>query len=98
MEAGQYHLSGEYYDANRNIHRAFVEATGNEHLLDVFDGMWNRGISMVTFSTMNEANLKTTIMGHEELLNVIEQGNPAAARQAMREHISSGLELQLQTI
>jgi DNA-binding GntR family transcriptional regulator len=40
----------EHFHANRTIHRTIVAQTGNGVLLDMFDSIWNRGISIRSFS------------------------------------------------
>ena len=40
----------EHFHANRTIHRTIVAQTGNGILLDMFDSIWNRGISIRSFS------------------------------------------------
>jgi DNA-binding GntR family transcriptional regulator len=87
-----------YYDANQRIHRSFVSATNNAYLLAMFEGIWNRSFSIIVFHTMTDQNLKASNAGHQELLDVIEARDPVAARNAMRVHISAGLDLQLQTV
>ena len=39
-----------YFNANRTVHRAIVEASDNRFLLEVFDNLWNRGSSFTLFS------------------------------------------------
>ncbi|MGB0505968.1 MAG: GntR family transcriptional regulator [Pikeienuella sp.] len=97
-ENGLHVTAREYYNANQRIHRSFVKAAGNAYLLTMFDGIWNRSISMIVFNTMTEESLKVSNTGHIALLEVIETGDPVAARGAMRAHINAGLNLQLQTV
>ena len=87
-----------YYNANRLIHRAFVEATENQYLLEMFDGMWNRSLSFGTFRTMGEDQLRSTLEGHLDLLAEIRSGNPQRAERAMKDHIVDGMELQLRAL
>lgn len=87
-----------YYNANRLIHRAFVEATENQYLLEMFDGMWNRSLSFGTFRTMGEDHLRATLEGHLDLLAEIRSGNPERAERAMKAHIVDGMELQLRAL
>lgn len=87
-----------YYTANRQIHRAFVEATGNHHLLEMFDAMWNRSLSFQAFRLMKPAQLDLTLTGHLSLLDNIRSGDPVAANRAMIAHIRDGMQLQLSAL
>lgn len=98
QEAGSYTTSQEYYDSNRIIHRTFVETVRNPYLLAMFDGIWNRSMSMVIFSTMSDGHLRASNKGHEALVDVVESRNPIEARKATRLHIKDGCELQLQAL
>lgn len=87
-----------YYNANRLIHRAFVAATGNQYLLEMFDAMWNRSLSISAFRQLKQHQLRATLTGHLPLLDVIGTKDPLAAERAMKAHIADGLELQLQAM
>ena len=39
------------FAANRLVHRAVVEATGNDLLLDLFDGIWTRATALRVYSS-----------------------------------------------
>lgn len=87
-----------YYNANRLIHRAFVSATRNQYLLDMFDAMWNRSLSFGTFRTMGADQLEATLVGHMDLLAEVRNGDAARAEHAMREHIQHGMQLQFSAL
>ncbi|MCZ4271253.1 GntR family transcriptional regulator [Maritalea porphyrae] len=87
--------AADFYDANKNIHRAFVERTNNRYLLDMFDQMWNRGFSFHLFATIKEHELEKSLGEHQALCDALKAGDPAAAEMAMRAHINDGLDLQL---
>jgi len=89
-------LLGQYpLETNRTMHRAFVKATGNMFLLENFDGIWNRGISIQTFKTLDPPRLAKSLQGHMALCDAIETGNFDIAQKTMHEHIAEGCELQL---
>ena len=88
----------QYYAANRQIHRAFVEATGNHHLLEMFDAMWNRSLSFQTFRLMKQPQLDLTLTGHLALLEAIRARDPRRAAEAMSTHIRDGMQLQLSVL
>lgn len=48
-----------YYNANRSIHRSFIELTGNPYLLDIFDNIWNRGTSFRLFAAIEKLDLSS---------------------------------------
>jgi DNA-binding GntR family transcriptional regulator len=87
-----------YFNANRNIHRAIVEATGNVYLLEMFDGMWNRSLSFQMFAEIGNIDLAKSLGEHMQLCEAIRTGDANHAVASMREHISSGLDLQLEGI
>lgn len=87
-----------YYEANRITHRAFVEATGNSYLLESFDALWNRSISMFNFQTLDKPRLAASLVGHMVLCDAIASGNFEQAQNVMHQHIAEGCLLQLSTI
>jgi DNA-binding GntR family transcriptional regulator len=84
-----------YYDANKRIHRAFVERTDNKFLLDMFDQLWNRGLSLHLFATFSTDELGASLGDHHQLCTIMQAGDPEMAAAAMRSHIEDGLQLQL---
>lgn len=95
IEAAKYETIPQYYAANREIHRAFVVATGNKYLLEMFDGMWNRSLSFGVFRLMGPDRLPLTLTGHLPLLDAITANDPDRAHRAMCIHITQGQQLQL---
>lgn len=87
-----------YFNANRNIHRAIVEATGNRYLLEMFDGIWNRSLSFQLFAEIGNIDLAKSLGEHTKLCKAIRTGDANHAVATMREHISAGLALQLEGI
>ncbi len=86
-----------YFGANKAIHRAFVEASGNRFLLDFFDNIWSRGTSLTLFATIKNQSLSKSLGDHLTLVDAIETGDATHASEVMIEHINSGLELQRST-
>ncbi len=97
-EAKSHQDDHAYYNANREIHRAFVLANDNHYLLEMFDAMWNRSLSFGTFRLLGADSLRTTLKGHLELLDEIRRGDKTRAEAAMRNHIAQGMELQLKAL
>lgn len=85
----------QLFETNRDIHRAFVETTGNAFLIDMFDSLWNRSTSYQVFSDLNVAALADITSHHLPLIDAIESDSADIAMQAFEEHILAGLELQL---
>lgn len=86
-----------YFNANKAIHRSFVEATKNRFMLDFFDNIWSRGSSFTLFATISTQSLAKSLGDHMSLVDAIEQGDSCRAAEAMIEHIRDGLELQQST-
>ena len=81
----------EHFHANRNIHRTIVAQTGNGILLDMFDSIWNRGISIRSFSAYRIPDDTDNREQHLELLDQIKLGPMVEAENAMVAHIREGL-------
>ena len=87
-----------YFNANRTVHRAIVEASDNRFLLEFFDNLWNRGSSFTLFATLEETSLEKSLGDHMALAEAIEIGDPAHAGEAIIKHISDGFELQIEAL
>jgi DNA-binding GntR family transcriptional regulator len=85
----------EEFIANKDIHRLVVEQVGNPALLDMFDNIWNRGISLWLFAATrgDEASVQPEV--HVDLYNVIATGTPEEAHTEMIRHVRAGLSLHL---
>jgi DNA-binding GntR family transcriptional regulator len=83
----------ESFDANRRLHRTIVAATGNNYLVDSFDAIWNRGMTVVIYRDFSSAYpYEGFVPEHRELLATLETVTPESARDAMIAHICSGLD------
>lgn len=87
--------ASDYYDANKNIHRAFIVRTSNQYLLEMFDQMWSRGFSFHLFAAISKNEMVKSLGSHMMLCDVMRNGDALAAESAMRSHIQDGLEMQL---
>lgn len=87
-----------YFNANRNIHRKFVELSGNRYLLDMFDNIWNRGVSYNLFAAIASVDLAKSLGDHLRLVEAIESGNPTVAMEAIVDHIAHGFDLQIEAL
>ena len=88
----------DYFHANKRIHRAIVEETGNRYMMEQFDGIWNRSISFRLFAAIDTVNLTKSLAEHHVLLDAIKSGTPDQAQRAMILHIRDGLDLQLKAL
>ncbi len=77
---------------NRDIHRTIVEQTGNTTLMEMFDSIWGRAVSLRLFAATlaNQGPPDPDI--HQFLLDVIATGTPEASQRAMIDHVREGLE------
>ncbi len=81
------------FDANRRFHRGIVEATGNAYLVDMFDAIWNRSRTALTYRDFMEANPNEDFVPeHEALIAALDGVTADKARAAMVDHIASGLD------
>ena len=84
-----------YFEANRNIHRRFIELTDNRYLLEMFDMTWGKAMAFQLFATFENVDITQSLGDHMSLVDTIETGDKAAALEAIVDHIQDGFELQL---
>ncbi|MDN5881572.1 MAG: GntR family transcriptional regulator [Nitrosospira sp.] len=87
-----------YFEANRSIHRCFVELSNNRYLLEMFDGVWNKGSSYNLFAVIEKVNLEESLGDHMRLVDAIESNDPDFAQRVLADHIRDGLDLQLKGV
>lgn len=80
------------YQANRAVHRAFVEVLDNPILLESFDLIWTRAVAQQGFAQFvrHTAPRPSLREEHKPLLDAVRRG-PDAAHAAVIEHIRAGL-------
>jgi len=85
------------YEANRLAHRAIVEATGNDYLVELFDDIWGRGIALRIYADLwtAENEHRPVMENHMEVLEALRSGDGDRAAKVMIEHIGTGLDQQL---
>jgi DNA-binding GntR family transcriptional regulator len=81
------------FQANRLAHRAVVEAAGNPFLLDAFDDLWGRSVTLQAWgdyyaSGHTEIDLVTD---HAEVLAALRSEDPDRAATVMVDHVRGGL-------
>ena len=84
-----------YFKANRNIHRRFIELTGNRFLLEMLNVTWGKAMAIHLFGSIPKADLSKSLGSHMELVDVIETGDKTEALEAITRHIQDGFELQI---
>ena len=84
-----------YFEANRNIHRKFIELTDNRYLLDMFDMTWGKAMAFQLFATFENVDITKSLGDHLSLVDAIETGDKTVALEAFIDHINDGFNLQL---
>ena len=84
-----------YFEANRKIHRKFVELTKNRYLVDMFDTIWGKAMVFPLFATIEHIDLAKSLGDHSNLVEVIAAGNKTKALEVFTKHIQDGFDLQL---
>ncbi len=95
-EAVSENTARAYFEANRNIHRAFVEVAGNRFLLDMFDMIWGKAMAFCLFAEIENVDLKKSLGDHMQLVDVIESGDKTATLEKFIDHIQDGFDLQME--
>lgn len=88
----------DYFDANRNIHRKFVELAGNRFLLDMFDMIWGKAMAFHLFAAIEKIDLSKSLGDHMQLVEVLESGDRSAALESFTAHIQDGFDLQMEAL
>lgn len=85
-----------YFDANRAIHRKFVEMAGNRFLLEMFDMIWGKAMAFHLFAAIENVDLDKSLGDHMALVDVVEKGDKGLALETFTDHIQSGFDLQME--
>jgi DNA-binding GntR family transcriptional regulator len=83
------------FRVNRTIHRTIVEQTNNPMLLDMFDRVWGRGVSLWLFAATRSDQGPLEPVQHQDLFATLSTADPDTAQRAMIDHIRDGLDRQL---
>lgn len=84
-----------YFEANRNIHRAFVEMAANRFLLEMFEMIWGKAMAFHLFAAIENVDLDASLGNHMALVDVIEGGDRTEALEVFTAHIQDGFDLQM---
>ena len=85
-----------YFEANRNIHMAFVARANNRFLMDMFNMIWGKALVFPLFATIENVDLEQSLGDHMKLVDVIESGDRTAALELFTDHIQDGFNLQIE--
>ena len=88
----------DYFEANRNIHRRFVELANNRYLLEMFDMTWGKAMAFQIFAQIENVDLSKSLGDHMALVDVIETGDKVEALEVFIQHIQDGFDLQMEGI
>jgi len=81
------------FQANRLAHRAVVEASGNSFLLEVFDDLWGRSVTLQAwgdyYASVHDAI--DLVTDHADVLAALRSGDPDRAAREMVAHVREGL-------
>lgn len=85
--------------SDRDFHLAIARATRNAAIFNVVEQLWDLRASSPEAALLHEkartANVKPVVNEHAAVLEALRQRNPAAARAAMRAHLSAVLDALL---
>ena len=85
-----------YFEANRNIHMAFVARANNRFLMDMFNMIWGKALVFPLFATIENVQLEKSLGDHMQLVDVIAAGDKTEALEVFTAHIQDGFDLQLE--
>ena len=87
-----------YFEANRTIHRSFVELARNRFLLEMFDMIWGKAMAFHLFAAIEKVDLSKSLGDHMSLVDAIERGDKGATLELFIAHIQNGFELQIEAL
>lgn len=85
-----------YFEANRNIHMAFVQQANNRFLMDMFNMIWGKALVFPLFATIENVELEKSLGDHMQLVDVIASGDKTEALEVFTDHIQDGFNLQIE--
>lgn len=78
----------DYYEADREFHRAIVAGTKNRFLLHAYDALGGHVQRFRLFSGRGVTDSEETVAEHNEIRRAIAEGDSQAADAAMRDHLT----------
>lgn len=86
----------DYFEANRNIHRKFVELADNRFLLEMFDMIWGKAMAFHLFAAIENVDLSKSLGDHMTLVDSVASGDKGEALEVFTLHIQNGFDLQIE--
>lgn len=85
----------DVYRANRAVHRSVIEATGNRHMVEMFDLVWSSGLTSQVWADLiaHGFSPKVLVSDHAPLLDAMRSGSASRAAKAATSHIREGRKL-----
>jgi DNA-binding GntR family transcriptional regulator len=82
----------EWFEANREFHRLLVMACGNQIVLEVLDGLWDRqsAITMLATYTTEHSAVEHLNSEHRAMLDAFRLGRVELAQALIKAHIRDG--------
>lgn len=87
-----------YFEANRNIHRAFVERANNRFLMEMFNMIWGKALVFPLFAKIENVEIEKSLGDHMHLVDVIAKGDKTEVLEVFTDHIQDGFDLQMEGI
>ena len=84
-----------YFEANRNIHMAFVKQANNRFLMDMFNMISGKALVFPLFATIENVKLEKSLGDHMQLIEIIASGDKTEALEVFTAHIQDGFNLQI---
>jgi DNA-binding GntR family transcriptional regulator len=93
LSAAAGHGGRDAFHANRLVHRAIVESAGNPFLLEMFDDLWSRSVTLRAWGDYYASiDADIDLVGdHADVLAALRSGDPERAGAVMVAHVRKGL-------
>lgn len=76
-----------FFRVNREFHRAFVLASGNERLCDIHEQLLNQMGRLLSKSLELRGSLQQSVAEHRDILEAVDAGEPERAARLLEAHI-----------
>jgi DNA-binding GntR family transcriptional regulator len=78
---------GEFFRVNREFHRMFVVASGNERLREMHEQLMNQMGRLLSKSLDLRGSLEQSVAEHRAILEAVDAGDPERAARLLEQHI-----------
>jgi DNA-binding GntR family transcriptional regulator len=76
-----------FFEANRQFHRLFVEASGNQRLVEMHEQLINQMARLLTKSLELRGSIDQSVAEHQAIVEAVDAGDPEKAARLLEEHI-----------